>query len=210
MILTTKTTVALRCPECGKLDFHPVSLFDFSGARTVKVNCSCGTHKFTVGTQNGQFWIQFPCLLCDSLHFTYFSRRQFWEPWTKNLTCPETELDAGFFGLDEDVREVADGDLKEAERILNESGFEEYFESPDVMYQILNALHDVAETGKLACPCGHKGLRIDIFPERLELYCPECGRFWPIPARDERDLKILDRLYKGQAAEADWNRRHRK
>lgn len=207
MLLATQTTLALRCPECGKLDLHRVSLFDFGGRRNVRLVCKCGVEKGTLGTQGDRFWLRYSCLLCDQVHFAYFPRAQFWDPRLKTMHCPDSDLEVGFFGLDEEVRTTAEASRLPSpdESEMYDDALGEFFANPEVMHRLLQRLHELTQHGQLACPCGHKGIRVEIFPERLELCCPKCGRFRPIPAERDRDAATLDEAPLG--ADPNWRRR---
>ncbi len=192
----TITTLALRCPECGKLSFHEISRFAFSRAGKIKAYCPCGRHVVTVGRkQCGQLWLQIPCLLCETTHFLFYSSREFWSPLLHNLYCTETGLEIGFFGSEREVKDTACTSEIENHSTFWENGEEEdYFTDPDIMYQVLNHLHDVAEKGRLSCPCGNRNLKVDIYPNRLELRCPACSRSMVILAEKEEDLAAMKEM----------------
>ena len=207
MIVSTRTTVALRCVECGKLDFHDLSLFSFARTKALKFPCACGRHKFTVGAKGNRFWLQFSCPLCESTHFLYFPRAEFWDPEVKDITCSETGADVGFFGLDKDVREFAQADNRRALEAAAEELGDDYFISPEVMYETLNRVHDLAEEGELSCLCGNFNVEIDILPDRLELHCPQCGRWRLVRAENEEDLAAMAHFRPDEAGEGGWQER---
>ena len=206
MLVPTLTTLALRCPRCGKLELHQISLYDLAGHRSLKVNCACGAHKFSVGRQGIRIWLQFPCILCEEVHFSYYSRAEFWDPATKTISCPASDLDVGFLGVEEEVRSSFDAGMREAERLLKESGLDDFFDNSEVMYAALNRVYDLVHQGKVSCPCGGRDLQVEIFPERVEIHCADCGRFRPIPAARERDLKRLEELSAQPARKTGWKK----
>lgn len=246
MLVTTDTVLALRCAKCGRLDVHPLSLFAFSGNHSVRLTCTCGAHKLTVGQRGGQFYLQFPCFLCDHTHFLYFPRTAFWAPELKQITCPETGLDLGFFGADRPMGQtLADAlgaageepsgegappggwpkvrgtlpipDLDEMaelmrdemvrdemEELMEEAGFDEYFDNPQVMYELLNGLHEMASQGTLHCACGNPDVQVEVLPDRVELTCPACGRWRSLVAESDQDLDELNNLKRHPASEQGW------
>lgn len=211
MLVTATTSVAARCPECGKLELHQVSLFDFSRGKSLRISCACGAQVLTLGTRSGgQYWLQVPCYLCDGLHFIYYGTRVFWSSEVKTIVCPETEIELGFFGPEEEVRQAANSLQSDLEQVLGEAVFEDFFDSPEIMYQVLSRVYDLAETGNLVCSCGNSKVEVDIFPDRLELHCSECRRWRILFAETERDLSLISSLRRielGEPIQDSSNRR---
>jgi len=194
VLTTAATTFAIRCPQCGRLETTSVSLFAFGGGRSVKVSCSCGAHKLTIGRKRGQLWLQVPCYLCDGLHFSYHKPDSFWDDSMKPIACSETDLQLGVFGPDKDVQVYARTGGSELDRLLEDAAFGEYFDHPEVMYRTLSFVHALAEEGKLTCVCGNHQISVDIYPERLELSCSECGQHKTVLAASEEDLESLEHV----------------
>lgn len=194
MLVSTDTTFAIRCAQCGKLETNTVSRFALGGGRSVKVACSCGGHKLTVSKRGGQALLQIPCYLCDGLHFVHFSSRQFWDGRLAQLTCSETDLQLGVFGGQNEVEVYTRTGGSELDRLLEDEAFGEYFDHPEVMYQALSRVHNMAEDGNLTCMCGNRHISVDIYPERLDLACGECGRHKTVLAGREEDLTVLESL----------------
>jgi hypothetical protein len=187
--------VAVRCPECGKLEIHPVYLFDFRRGRSLRISCACGAEVFTLGARSGgQYWLQVPCYLCDRLHFIYYGAREFWSPEVKTIFCPEADIEMGFFGAEEEVRQAANSLQSELEQVLGEAVFEDFFDTPEIMCQALSRVYDLAATGNLVCSCGNSQVEADIFPDRLELHCNECRRWRILFAETDRDLSLISSL----------------
>lgn len=207
MLITACTTFAVRCPHCGKLETTEVSRFSLGRGHSVKVHCSCGHHQLTVGARQGQVWLQVPCYLCDGVHFLYFSPSAFWEPELKQLTCAETDLQLGVFGSDELVTGYAKPGSSELERLLEDAAFDDYFDEPTIMYPILNLVHILSEAGGLSCTCGNNEISVDIYPDRLELLCSDCGRYKPVPATTEEDLMEVERVAQIQVGDDTPTRR---
>lgn len=193
MLVSASTTFAIRCPRCGKLELASVSRFEFSRGRSVKVACSCGGHTLTAGTKRGQVFVQVPCYLCDGVHFLYYSPRQFWNAKLEEVSCVETSLQLGVFGAFSDVEQYARPGGSELERLLEDAAFDDYFDHREVMYQMLARIHTLAEAGNVTCVCGNHKLSIDIYPDRLDLTCEDCGRHKAVAAGSDADLAELER-----------------
>jgi len=193
MLVPARVAFAMRCPQCGKWETSLVSLFDFSGGATVRLTCSCGGHKLTVGMRKrSQFWVQVPCYLCDGVHFSYYSVKEFWHPAAKRVLCSDTELQLGAFGGEEEILALSPGIDGDADKLLEDAIMEDYFENPEVMYQALTHVHDLAERGDLVCQCGNQKVEVDIFSDRLELICPECGGRRALYATSGADLAQIE------------------
>ena len=192
MIVATEFIVAIRCPLCGKLDLHNVSRFSLAGSGSYKINCACGAPKLVIGTKNHQkYWFQIPCVLCETNHLVYYKAKELCSDKVEYLYCTETNVELGFFGSEEKVRGLAENYEYNLESLVDGLGYDDYFFSPEIMFEVLNSLHDVAEEGFLYCECGSYQIEIDIFPDRIELQCKECKTVSTIFAETEEDLKRL-------------------
>jgi len=199
----TSATVGLRCPSCGRLDFHRVWRFRLAAGGSQTIECSCGEPKLELGGRRAgrdgrrksgretEYWLQFPCVVCEAHHFLTVSGREFWGPGLKTLSCPETGLELGHLGPEADVIRAAQEEAESLEDLVAGAESDDYFLNPPVMYQVLSHLHDVASNGKLYCRCGNPHLELNIFPDRLELHCPGCDGTSIIFAEDERDLALM-------------------
>ena len=208
MLVPARLAFAMRCPQCGKWETSVVSLFDFSGGATVRLTCSCGSHKVTGGMRRGgPFWVQVPCYLCDGMHFTYYAVSEFWAPAVKRILCIDTDLQLGAFGGEAEVAAMVPPGDHEAEKLLEDTIMEDYFENPEIMYQALTHVHDLADAGHLNCQCGNRKVEVDIFSDRLELSCPECGGRLAVHAADAADLERLEAYEALQVGEGDHTAR---
>ncbi len=196
MLIITDTLVAMRCPECGKLDYHNLSRFAFSGNNKVEIVCSCGFVKLVVSTKNRrQYWVQVPCVVCETKHLRSLSSRMLWSGEVNYLFCQETGLELGYMGPEEEVRALAEAQEESMEALANEfDGEDDYFHNAEIMYEVLNCLHDIAERGALYCQCGNQDVEVDIFPDRLELHCENCHSVNIIYAETEDDLQVIRKV----------------
>ena len=195
MLLTTETVIALRCPMCGKFEQHQLSLFTFSGQKTVQICCSCGATKLTLGTKNRQkFWMQIPCVLCETKHMFFFTRKQIWSNNVLEITCAESKIELGFAGAKHKVAKLVERYEQDITTLLEEMDPDDYINNPTIMMEVLNCLHDIAEEGYLYCGCGNVKIDVDIMPDRLELHCGECGAMGTVFAETEEDVKTIKNM----------------
>ncbi|PKM82183.1 MAG: hypothetical protein CVU89_05940 [Firmicutes bacterium HGW-Firmicutes-14] len=197
MIVATEFVVAMRCPLCGKMDFHPVSRFAFAGAGNLKVNCTCGAPKLIIGTKNReQYWFQVPCILCETNHLVYYKARQMWSGEINFFYCNDSNVELGFFGPGEKVYNLAENYEHNLESLVDGLGYDDYFFNPEIMFEVLNCLHDIAEEGFLYCECGSYQIEIDIFPDKIELQCKDCKTTSIVYAENEEDLNRIRSIKK--------------
>lgn len=193
MLIATSVTVALRCPRCGRLELSELSRFTLGRRGSQRMECACGHHLLTVGTRPGQVWMQVPCYLCDGIHFRYYPAEQFWDTGLKQIACAETDLQLGVLGDEDAVVEYVRPGLSELERFMDDEAFDDFFDAPAIMYQVLCQVQELSAHGLLRCRCGSREIGADLFPDRLELICAACGRQQTVPACSERDLDALMR-----------------
>lgn len=195
MVLNTVNVVAIRCPECGRMDFHALSMFDFSGKKTRKIECSCGVGLMTIGTKDWKrFWIQVHCIMCETMHMLYFARRELWSKRVIELNCDDTEVEIGYIGPREGVKAAIAKQDKSLQEMAEDLGFVEYFENPEIMYEVLDSLHRFAEGNLLSCQCGNTQINVEIFPERVELRCDNCEAQAVFYAESYTDIQEINRL----------------
>lgn len=211
MLIATSVTVALRCPQCGRLELSELSRFGLGRTGSQRVVCECGHHLLTVGVRPRQVWMQVPCYLCDGIHFRYYSPERFWAGGLKQISCAETDLQLGVLGDEQAVVEYVRPGLSDLERFMEDEAFDGFFDDPAIMYQVMNQVQELSAHDLLRCRCGSRDIGVDLFPDRLELYCVTCGRQRSVPASSEQDLDALMRLaYLEIGGEASPRRRGNK
>ncbi|MGI6711481.1 MAG: hypothetical protein ACOX4L_01900 [Bacillota bacterium] len=176
MLISTSTVLAMYCPKCGELNFQAVSIFDFSGRRSVQVPCNCGTVMATLsGVNCKKISLQTNCSMCETLHIYYYELKEFCSAEVLPLDCLETGLEIGYLGPKEKVKKAVQNQDKAFLDLVEDLGFEDFFNNPDIMYQVLEYLNCLSEEGLMRCSCGNSHIDLEIFPDRLELGCSSCG-----------------------------------
>lgn len=196
-MIPTVSVVGMRCPECGKVELHRLSLFAFAGNSTLKIECACGSGLLGLGSRDRtRFWLQLNCPLCEGRHIYHLQREEIWSADVLALTCEESGVEVAFLG----ERKCVQGALRRQDRSLaqlaKELGVSDYFENPDLMYQLLESIYGIAESGNLSCECGNQNLEMEIFPDRVELRCGNCGASSKLPARQESDLWAIQQVWR--------------
>lgn len=185
------TTLGLRCPSCGRLEFHQIWRFALGGGRKLDVECSCGATKAIAFRTGREVRLQIPCVICETTHDLVFTPRSFWSGALLPVRCAETGIELGHVGDEEEVRRCSQEEAETLQSLVASAESDGYFLNPPVMYGVLNHLHDIASNGKLYCRCGNPHLELNIYPDRLELHCPGCDGTSILFAEDERDLALV-------------------
>lgn len=203
MLIPSRVGIALRCPQCGKMDTHEVLLFAFSGSRSVPLACGCGQRLGTLSRRHGRMVLQVACYLCGGLHQHQTATTRFWSGPTQTLLCSETDLHLGAVGTPAAVRSFNSPAL-DADS-LDAAAFADFFVNPEVMYEVLAAVHDLDLAGRLRCCCGNTEIEYELQPDKLELVCPDCGSRRSLAATEDADAM---RARRARRMQIGGRRRH--
>ncbi|MDD2497201.1 MAG: hypothetical protein PHY90_03560, partial [Desulfitobacteriaceae bacterium] len=141
------------------------------------------------------------CSMCETNHIYYYTLKEIWSPEILPLICLETGLEIGFIGPKAKVKEAWYNQEKAIIDLVEDAGFSDFFDNPDVMYQVLEYLNTISEKGQLECRCGNTNIDLEILPDRLELGCGDCGARGVIFAETKADLLALKQLNKIQLSD---------
>ena len=193
MMLTTNTTIAIQCSQCGELEFHALSLFAFSQRGRKNLHCSCGHQLISVTSRNRQqFNVSYACAYCGETHFLRLNRHAIWGKEALPLACPAMMASVGYIGPKQKVTQACHEREKSIGELAMELGYEEEFENPEVMLWILDHLHSLARQGDLGCACGNHQLSFELLPDRIELYCECCEAVGVIYADSSDNVRQVE------------------
>ncbi|MBO8125770.1 MAG: hypothetical protein H0Z38_00870 [Firmicutes bacterium] len=193
MVIDTERALAMRCPACGKLNHQVFSLFAFSGNRAVKLQCTCGFTLLILSTRDHKrYTIQSFCVVCEAPHLTNVQAKELWCQESTELVCPETNVELGILGSRALVREAVRKEQTPLEDVLSSAEHDDFFENKEIMTEVLYFLQELASQSRLYCQCGNANIDIDIYPERVELHCPECDGSLTVYGRSVDDLQLLE------------------
>lgn len=195
MLIPAVTYLAIRCPVCGRLQGKVLSFFACGIGKEMLLSCSCRAPLLSYGTQDGRsFWLHLHCVMCEGQHVLQVPRSQLFSTSVMALTCENTGLEIGFIGPRERVREKTRWQERGLKELVQDLGFGNYFSNPEVMYGVLQYLHQLALAGNLYCHCGNNDIEVEIFPDHLELHCPECEASGKVMAENKEDLLAVRRI----------------
>ncbi|MFZ5596739.1 MAG: hypothetical protein ACOY31_06965 [Bacillota bacterium] len=193
MTVETEKELAMRCPRCGKHEYHRISRFSAGTGKSLNINCSCGAVKFVIETRNrSDYRLKIACAFCDDYHSQTMTGKRIWSSdEIINFCCHDTGFELGHMGSGEKVRKITSGRERELEILVSEFGRDGFFHNSKIMYEILRCIHQIAERDDLYCQCGNSHIEVEIFPDRLELQCADCGSINIIYAETEDDLAVV-------------------
>ena len=199
MLINLSTTIALSCPACGRLERDKINIFELPVGELKQLSCSCGAEKASLKRkEDSQIKLNYFCLHCNTAHKVLFSSDIFWH--SKKLiplSCKETGLNPGFFGPPVLVETELKQEKQDLELMAAELGFDD-FKNPDIMLQAVDFIHDIAAEGALNCECGSDDINIELFSDKIQLICNNCGSHLNVNAVSESDLQNLRQMNKVQ------------
>ncbi|KGG80989.1 hypothetical protein [Caloranaerobacter azorensis] len=191
MLIDCNIAIAIRCDICGEITIHNISLFDFSRSKKIILECDCGQSKAIIKTKDYKnFWIELFCFACQDIHVFKYSLRRLLKGKII-IRCIETGIEISFIGKNYDIKQLVKENEKDFEEILSELGFYDYFQNFEIMMKIIDRIREMDSRGKIFCDCGSDSIRTDLYPDRIELKCAECGSTHLIYAETEEDLKKI-------------------
>lgn len=194
MAINTVSTLAIYCSHCGKIQMHELSRFFLKDATGFNLMCSCGQIQATIiGSRHGQYLLDVPCVICETSHILCVDIKDFWRGRVNKIYCPVANLELGFSGNREAIEQTIANHKREFESMVREVAHDECVENPQIMFEVLNRIHDIAEKGGISCCCGGI-VEADVQPEHIELVCLHCNGRKIVEAKTEADLAFINSI----------------
>lgn len=197
MILKSKeTTIAYRCPVCGKIILGMVGIFTLSGDM-IKLKCDCGRSELTLTrTNDNRIRLTVPCIICPNPHNYTISADSFFERDVFALACPYSTIDICFIGEKERLDHALHDADEQLIRILNDAGLSEYADFRSGIEEVngksekesdLDFSHveeivrfmlaELKEDGCIECGCddGEGEYDFEFIDDSVRVFCKRCG-----------------------------------
>lgn len=191
MVISAVSTLALYCSRCGKIELHNVSRFAIHNAEC-QLACSCGQIQGTIsGAGRHQYLLDIPCVVCETNHLIFLDSKLFRQPKASKIYCAQANLELGFVGSPEAIAETIARHKQEVASLaseLDDQLDDQGIENSQILLEILNRIHDIAEQGGVYCSCGNTEVDVDVLVDAVELSCSKCDGRLLISAKDEQDL----------------------
>lgn len=218
MIVDTVCGVALHCARCGRVHSHAVSCFTGRNPAGKELRCCCGELQAEVsGVHRHQIILKVFCVTCEMFHLVLLPVRV--PGGVEKIYCRQTGLELGLYGEARQVEMAVSANDRQMARLFrqmdkdaglaDEKGSGGMIVNPQVLLQVLNRVHDIAEKGGIYCRCGAQKVRAILLDEGIELSCRVCGAHRFIEARDEKDLLRVNGVEKIELGPGHEFRFHR-
>ncbi|NLY29868.1 MAG: hypothetical protein GX047_04475 [Firmicutes bacterium] len=194
MLIDTRRVVAVRCPQCGRLELRDYSLFELHSSKPTTIRCQCGHFLVEIGRHSRLYKLHIGCIICETQHEILVDAKGLIHNDALVLFCPVSDIDLAMIGRAERVQELlaAEGDL--LANVVVPGAIDSAFVDIEIMREVLGRLQTWANDGQLYCGCGNRQLELDLFSEKVEVVCSECGGTLVIYAEREEDLAAMEGL----------------
>ena len=206
MILNSKeTTVAYRCPKCGKMVFSVVGVFSLSGDM-FKLKCGCGESELIIQyTSDRKIRLTVPCIVCSGNHSYVISSKTFFDEDVFRFSCAYSGVDICLVGEQEAVIKASEQADVDFLNLLKSAGVpdldsfiaakeedDEYHSGkcadPEMQSIVHFMLCELEDEENITCKCGHHGhYEFKFVGSNLDnvlIWCTECSSSVSIPLTD--------------------------
>ncbi len=195
MLIYGQRTLLIRCINCGRLREYNLNIFDISKKRDLIFNCKCGKENISFRKKDKKIYnIKMECFGCGEEHLYSYSLKDL---IIKDLLFKCTNgIETCFIGdsfIADKFVDIYDANFGEE---LLDSEFDEYFKNFKVLAACLNKVDRLMGAGRIGCDCGDDDINIEVFSDRIEVNCLNCGSVQMIYAETEEDLDLLLRKRK--------------
>lgn len=175
MIKEFKKSIGYICPVCSAITVKNINLFDFSGSGSTEfccINPECRHKSVTIAPKKDRYAISIHCPICDETHIYNIRKITFWQSDFFVLHCPESGFGVLFIGSEQRIKE----EISEQEKLINE--LEEDFavsEELSIIFEAVEHINALAKSDSIFCSCGSRNIAIEIYNDRITLFCRDCN-----------------------------------
>jgi len=194
MLIDTRRVLAVRCPRCGRLELREFFVFELQGTEPTIIRCQCGYSLIDIVRRSRLYRIRIGCIVCETVHELLLDAKGVLHDDAVIIYCPESDVDLGVIGHAHRVEELlaAEGDM--LANVVGPGAMDSEFVNIAIMREVLKRLQIWADEGQLYCSCGNYHMELDLFPEKVEVVCPQCGGTLVIYAERDEDLSAMEGL----------------
>ncbi len=188
MLKPRESTIAYRCPACGKDVISVTGVFALSGDM-IKLKCGCRGSELTVKKEkDDKVEISVPCLFCANPHRFVISKSLILSRDIFTFPCSYAGADICFAGSKGEVLKALEKADKELSELIDETElariYEENSSDEERLYNdehirdmILFVLGDLCEEKKIECDCGmgEGNFLVENDMGKVRISCKKCG-----------------------------------
>jgi hypothetical protein len=195
MLINTVFSLALYCSRCGKIKMHDIPRFGLKNSVGRELSCDCGQQLAKIiGIGHDQCLLDVFCVICETKHTVCVDIKDFWRGKVDKIYCAATNLELGFSGNRQAIEDTITNQEQEFDSIASEVASDDYVEKPQIMIEVLNKIHEIAEKGGVYCRCGENFIEADVKQDHVELICTQCDARRMISAKTEADVLTVKSL----------------
>lgn len=206
MILNSKeSTLAYRCPKCGKMVFSVVGVFTLSGDM-LKLKCGCGESEMTLRYDaDRKIRLSVPCIVCSDPHTFVIGSKTFFSDDVFRFSCTYSGVDICLVGEHKAVIEAAKQADEDFMELLKSAGVEDFeafiaakesddeaqsnrYPDPEMQSMVHFMLCELEDDECISCKCGHHGRYEFKFVgsnlDNVLIFCTECNASVSVPLGD--------------------------
>ena len=162
------------------MDIMPVSLFQ-----------GCEKNSLRVSRQKKGIKVEIYCNSCEQYRKFNFTLKSLTRPGGHHIYCSECGLELGYLGSERDVKKTVLRHRQEVEILIKEMGLDDYFTNPLIIFELINYIHELAESKKIYCQCGSREVTASLMTDKIELTCKKCRSNLFCKFRDQKDLETV-------------------
>lgn len=195
LVINGHRTLLIRCVNCGSLGEYNLNIFNISNNKDLIFNCKCGKENISFRKIDKKVYnIKMECFGCGEKHlYRYFLK----DLVNKDLLFKcANGIETCFIGDSYTADEIVNANDENLGEEFFDPEFDEYFKNFKVLAACLNKVDRLMGAGRIGCNCGDDDIKIEVFCDRIEVNCLNCGSVQIIYAETEEDLDLLLRKRK--------------
>ncbi len=192
MLIREACSVALYCQRCGKIHVQDIPWFP-PRPRSILRCDSCGHEQGVLERRpGGVFALTTVCAGCGAENGTTYSLKALQKIQLEKIYCRREHAELGYIGRRHRIEELLAFNRAEFAALHPGEGINS-IEKQRVLLEALNRLHEMADRGAIACPCGSESISAIVRGSVIVLECARCGSSYVLRAERDDDLARLGR-----------------
>ena len=190
MVVRTVCSVAFYCQRCGQIHIQDVPCF--SGQQKFVLRCGNCSHEqalISFRPRKGLV-IEIGCGVCGTGNAVTYPLRLLRKLQFEKIYCGQDQFELGYIGRWQAIAEFLDFNAAEYEA-LHPGDEDNFMGRQQILLEAVNRVHDMAEKGEIACPCGSRDFMADVAEDSIVLACTHCGSYAVFPAGSAEELRCI-------------------